>query len=148
MHLRLEPTSGIPLGLQIAGQIRLAVAAGRLAPGARLPSARDLSAELKVNFHTVRKAYGDLERDGILRLERGKGTFVAAGAPPLDPEGLRRIVRSHVERLAEDLAGIRAPRGEIEGLVREELARALGDEGAGNAAGAGTREQEGGGGSS
>src|SRR5262249_11796919 len=106
MHFRLEPNSGVPLGVQIARQLRLAVASGRLQPDERLPAARDLAAELKVNFHTVRKVYADLEREGLFRTERGLGTFVADRVPAFDDGAVRQLVRQHVERLLEDLAGL------------------------------------------
>ena len=126
MRLRIDPTGGVPLGLQIARQIRLAVASGRLKPGDRLPAARDLAAELRVNFHTVRKAYGDLEGEGLLRCEQGRGTFVAEGTGPATRGDLREAVRGHVERLAEDLAGADLDGDLLEDLVLRELRRALG----------------------
>ena len=126
MRLRIDPTGGVPLGVQICRQIRLAVASGRLAPGDRLPAARDLAAELRVNFHTVRKAYGDLETEGLLRCEQGRGTFVADGAGPLTHGDLREVVRRHVERMAEDLAGAAVDPALLEALTGEELRRALG----------------------
>src|SRR5262252_3993080 len=106
MHFNLEPNSGVPLGVQIARQLRLAVASGRLAPGERLPSARDLAEELGVNFHTVRKAYGELEQAGVLRFERGLGTFVAERVSPLAQDEVRGLVRRHLEGLLADLAGL------------------------------------------
>jgi GntR family transcriptional regulator len=123
MHLRLEPASGIPLGVQIARGIRLAVASGRLPPGSRLPSARELAADLQVNFHTVRKAYGDLEREGLLRRERGVGTFVVDETARFDPAELRRLVRAHLYRLAEDLAGVEVNPEALRALVERELVR-------------------------
>ena len=125
MHLRLEPNSGVPLGVQIARQLRLAVASGRLRPDERLPAARDLAEELKVNFHTVRKAYGDLEREGLMRTERGLGTFVARRVPALDDGAVRRLVRQHVERLLEDLAGLGLSPREVGRLVDQELRQLL-----------------------
>jgi len=125
MRLRVDPTDGVPLGVQIARQIRLAVASGRLAPGDRLPAARDLAAELRVNFHTVRKAFADLEAEGLLRCEQGRGTFVAPGAGPLTRGDLRDAVRGHLERLAEDLAGADLDPGAVEEMVVAELRRAL-----------------------
>jgi DNA-binding transcriptional regulator YhcF (GntR family) len=121
MHFRLEPNSGVPLGVQIARQLRLAVASGRLAPGERLPSARDLADELKVNFHTVRKVYGDLEQAGLLRFERGLGTFVCDRPPLPDDDAARGLVRQHVERLLEDLAGLGLSRRTVARLVQQEL---------------------------
>ena len=126
MRLRLDPTDGVPLGLQIVRQIRLALASGRIAPGDRLPAARDLAAELRVNFHTVRKAYADLEAEGLLRCEQGRGTFVAPGAGPLTRGNLRETVRAHVERLVEDLAGADLDADAVEAAVAAELRRALG----------------------
>jgi GntR family transcriptional regulator len=125
MHFNLEPSSGIPLGVQIGRQLRLAITSGRLAPGERLPSARDLAAELKVNFHTVRKAYGDLEQAGLVRQERGLGTFVADRAPRPDEEELRALVRGHVERLLADLAGLGLRADDIVRLVERELSAGL-----------------------
>src|SRR5262245_10251360 len=126
MHLRLEPNCGIPLGTQIAGQLRLAIASRRLAPGERLPSARDLSAQLQVNFHTVRKAYRELEEAGLLRFERGKGTYVVESAPALGARDLRDLVREHLRRLAEDLAGVEVSLEDLEAVCLEELGRLLG----------------------
>jgi GntR family transcriptional regulator len=125
MHFNLEPNSGVPLGVQIAHQLRLAITSGRLAPGERLPSARDLAADLKVNFHTVRKVYSDLEKLTLVRQERGLGTFVASQPPPPDPEEVRALVRQHVERLLADLAGLRLTTDEIVQLVVQELKHGL-----------------------
>jgi GntR family transcriptional regulator len=125
MHLRLEPSSGVPLGVQIARQLRLAVAAGRLQPGERLPAARDLAADLRVNFHTVRKVYGDLEREGLVRTERGLGTFVADRVTALDDGAVRQVVRQHLERLLEDLAGLGLSLRDVGRLVDQELRELL-----------------------
>src|SRR6516165_11193153 len=121
MHFRLEPHSGVPLGVQIARQLRLAVASGRLTAGERLPSARDLAETLKVNFHTVRKVYGDLEQEGLLRFERGLGTFVADRLPPPAEDEVRGLVRRHVETMLEDLAGLGLSRRVVARLVQQEL---------------------------
>jgi GntR family transcriptional regulator len=129
MRLRVDPNSGVPLGVQIARGVRLAIAAGRLAAGDRLPSARELAADLGVNFHTVRKAYGELEAEGLLRVERGRGTTVAPDAKTLRAADLRALVRRHVERLAEDLAGADVDDERLRELVVEELRRALGARG-------------------
>ena len=121
MHLRLEPNSGVPLGTQIVRQLKLAIAKGRLGPGERLPSARDLAAELRVNFHTVRKAFGDLEREGLLETARGRGTFVAERPQRFAAADLRKVVREHVERLLEDLAGADVSAERLAEIVLKEL---------------------------
>lgn len=129
MRLRVDPNSGVPLGVQIARQVRLAIAAGRVAPGERLPSARDLAADLGVNFHTVRKAYRDLEAEGLLRVQRGRGTTVAPAPRPLRRAELRDVVRLHVQHLAEDLAGADVDVDDLRGVVDEEVRHALGGRG-------------------
>ena len=105
VFLRIDPNDPVPLGAQIVRGIRLAVGQGRVAPGERLPSARELAASLQVNFHTVRKAYGELEADGVLEFQRGLGTFVSQTAKRLRASDLQKVVRQHVQRLVEDLAG-------------------------------------------
>ncbi len=122
MFLRLDPSSGIPLGVQIGGGLRLAIATQRLRPGEQLPSARDLAADLRVNFHTVRKAYLELEAEGLLESRRGLGTFVAATSRA-GPAELRRVVRRHVEALLGDLAGGELDHDAVRELWLEEWER-------------------------
>ena len=69
-----------PVYRQIAGQIRSAIEAHRLALGERLPTIRDLSERLGVNRDTVALAYDELARDGLVEATVGRGTFVAGGA--------------------------------------------------------------------
>ena len=80
LDLSVERGTGVPLGAQLAGQIRDAVASGRLSEGDRMPSVRELAASAGVNVNTVRSVYARLEAAGVVRSEHGRGTFVAA--PP------------------------------------------------------------------
>jgi len=92
MLFTINPNDGLPIYRQIMRQVKHAVASGRLAPGDKLPSQRDLASELVVNHLTVKKAYEVLEAEGIIATERGRGTFVAAGVPDdLRARGLRDI---------------------------------------------------------
>tara|TARA_R110002072_G_scaffold162687_3_gene314848 strand:- start:36517 stop:36927 length:411 start_codon:yes stop_codon:yes gene_type:complete len=125
VFLRIEPNDPVPLGVQIVRGIRLAIGQGRVAPGERLPSARELAASLQVNFHTVRKAYGELEADGVLEFQRGRGTFVSSTAKRLRSADLRLVVREHVQRLVEDLAGGDVELDSLAQLVAEELQKAI-----------------------
>lgn len=125
MYIRLDPNNGIPLGLQIVRGIRLAIANGKLAAGEQLPSARDLAAQLQVNFHTVRKAFGELQAEGLLEFQRGRGTFVSSDVQGLGQADVQRIVREHLGRLIEDLAGSGVSHEELRELLRSELDRAL-----------------------
>lgn len=74
--LRVVPSDDRPLYRQIVEQVKGAIAAGRLAPGDRLPTHRDLAAELVIAPLTVKKAYDTLEAEGLIVQSRGRGTFV------------------------------------------------------------------------
>lgn len=80
--LRLEPTSRQPLQKQVYECIREAIAAGRLAPGARMPSTRSLAAQLNVARGTVDAAYGRLAGEGYLLSRGAAGTVVAPDLRP------------------------------------------------------------------
>jgi GntR family phosphonate transport system transcriptional regulator len=68
---------GVALWRQIAERLRRDITGGALAPSARLPTEAELSAQFAVNRHTVRRALEELSRDGLVRVEQGRGTFVA-----------------------------------------------------------------------
>jgi GntR family transcriptional regulator len=81
IHLRLELGSGMPAYAQLMRQVRQAVLRGVLAPGDRLPAAREVVASLAINPNTVLKAYTQLEHEGIAFSRPGLGTFIADTAP-------------------------------------------------------------------
>jgi len=74
----LNPHSGEPLYRQLFEQIRRMVASGQLAPGASLPSIRDVALKHAINPMTVSKVYSMLEAEGVLERNRGKPMTVAA----------------------------------------------------------------------
>ncbi len=80
MLLRTDPSSHEPLYDQIAHSVRDDAAAGRLMPGDRLPSARDVAAALDVNLHTVLRAYQTLRDEGLVEMRRGRGAVLTAHA--------------------------------------------------------------------
>ncbi|HVY16841.1 MAG TPA: phosphonate metabolism transcriptional regulator PhnF [Rhodopila sp.] len=69
--------SGIALWRQIAGRLKEEIATGARPPGSQLPTEALLSARFGVNRHTVRRALEELNRDGLVRVEQGRGSFVA-----------------------------------------------------------------------
>ena len=88
---RSPDTGGQPVYQQIAAQFRTEIEAGRLAPGDRLPTIRELARTLGVNRDTVGLAYDELARAGLIEATVGRGTFVreaeatAAGATSPQP---------------------------------------------------------------
>ncbi|MGB4136367.1 MAG: GntR family transcriptional regulator [Microbacterium sp.] len=83
MLIRIDAESTRPLFEQIAASVRAEVLAGRLRPGDRLPSAREVSEAVDVNVHTVLRAYQELRSEGLVDLRRGRGAVVSASAEPL-----------------------------------------------------------------
>ncbi|MFE4372609.1 GntR family transcriptional regulator [Streptomyces sp. NPDC056835] len=76
MQLVLDLDSEVPIYQQIRDRVVEAIADGVLAPGASLPSTRQLAVDLAINFHTVNKAYDLLRREGIIRVNRKSGAVV------------------------------------------------------------------------
>ena len=105
MLLRTNPSSGVPIYLQLMEQIRHAIATGALRPGEQLPGIRPLAEELVINPNTVAKAYRELEHEGVVELRQGAGAFVTDNAPSKkDAEKLRAAqaaVAVTVEKLRE-----------------------------------------------
>ncbi len=77
MLVNLDPQDARPLYLQIMDEVRRAVGVGTLRAEDPLPSVRELAAELVVNPRTVSQAYQELEREGVIYVRRGQGTFVS-----------------------------------------------------------------------
>ena len=72
----LNKHNKVPLYLQLKDMIKYSISTGGLKHNQRLPTVHGLAQNLQVNFDTVRKAYKDLEREGLVSTERGVGTFV------------------------------------------------------------------------
>ncbi len=73
----LKPQSTVPIYRQLVDQVRRLIASGQLAPGAELPSVRELAQEHTVHPMTISKAYSLLESEGLLERRRGKPMTVA-----------------------------------------------------------------------
>ncbi len=71
----LDKTSKIPLYLQLKDLIKYYISTGVIKDNERLPGVIGLSKELGINFETVRNAYKELEKEGLISMKRGKGTF-------------------------------------------------------------------------
>lgn len=114
MLFRPNPSSGLPVYLQLIEQVKHAIDVGALRPGDQLPGIRRVAEDLVINPNTVAKAYRDLEHDGVIELRQGAGAFVAesgrASRVPQVTAG-RGVVQAAIERLAAS------------GLTRDEMRR-------------------------
>ena len=101
--LKPNPSSGVPIYLQLMEQVKHAIETGALKPGEQLPSIRPLAEELVINPNTVAKAYRELEHEGVLELRQGAGAFVSDKAPSQqDAERLKAaqaLVAQGIQRL-------------------------------------------------
>ncbi len=88
-----------PLYLQVIEQVKRRVAVGDLPPGTELPSIRELAAGLKVSVITVKRAYLELEREGVIATRQGKGSVVAE-KPGLQSSIQESELRDHLKQAA------------------------------------------------
>jgi len=72
----LEFNNNIPIYLQVIEKIKQDIVSGKLKPGEKMPSSRDYSNELGINFNTVARVYRELENEEIVFTKRGLGTFI------------------------------------------------------------------------
>jgi len=100
----LDRGAGLALWRQIAAAIEGAITQGRHAPGERLPTEAELAARYGVNRHTLRRAMEALEARGLVRVEQGRGSFVAEDV--LDyPLGPRTRFSEIIQRQGREPAG-------------------------------------------
>jgi DNA-binding transcriptional regulator YhcF (GntR family) len=103
MILRPNPSTGVPIYLQLMEQVKHAIETGALRPGEQLPGIRPLAEELVINPNTVAKAYRELQHEGVIELRHGAGAFVSRNAPAKKATDTLRagqaIVAAAVERL-------------------------------------------------
>jgi DNA-binding transcriptional regulator YhcF (GntR family) len=108
LDLTVDRESELPLGAQLAGRIRTGLHDGRLGPGDRLPSVRELAEAAGVHVNTVRAVYARLESEGLVRSEHGRGTFVS-GMPGGDDASTRRELRRQIAELEGRLVRLPPP---------------------------------------
>ncbi|MBI3886231.1 MAG: GntR family transcriptional regulator [Opitutae bacterium] len=104
--LVINPHNGVPAYRQLMDQIKFQIATGVLPAGTELASTRALSAELTLNPMTISKAYGLLERDGVLERRRGQTLVVRArpaGAAATDKHAHLREHLAHAATMAGQL---------------------------------------------
>lgn len=82
--IRIEP-SGVPIYVQIRDQVLSAIGAGAVHPGERMPTMRQVAVALRIDLNTVRHAYDELARAGVITVLPARGTFVAERPPPPEP---------------------------------------------------------------
>lgn len=94
MNIIITNNSGQPIYDQIASQIKALIISGGLKEGEMLPSMRLLAKELRISVITTKRAYEELEREGFIISQTGKGSFVAGK----NMELLREVQLQNIEQ--------------------------------------------------
>lgn len=121
MRFDVETTSATPIYAQLIAQVKCAIAAGVLQPGEALPSLRELAAQLRVNPLTVARAYRELEQQGVINTEHGRGSYVSAGAAGQSETYRREALAAAMDRLLAEVSGLDASPEELLALLAERL---------------------------
>ncbi len=124
MELRIEPSSTVPIYLQIISSIKHQVATGRLKPGEQLPTVRMLATDLRINPNTVARAYDILDTEGVITTQRGRGTYVREHP---DDAHLTRVRKDQLKAMMDNVVNnalsLGYPAEEIKETFEVELAR-------------------------
>jgi GntR family transcriptional regulator len=116
--LLLSQTDKRPMYLQIMEQIKQRIGVGDWAEGQPIPSIRQLAVDLQVSVITVKRAYYELEREGIIVTRHGKGSFVAT-TPGLGARLREQELQQHLVQAARIAAQLGMPPEELEDRLRD-----------------------------
>ena len=126
MKLYIDQDSRVPIYVQIEDSIHSLIAAGQLQPGEQLPTIRELAAQIRVNLNTVGRAYLELDREGVISTQRGKGTFVT-GVPDVEQIERKRqkLLHSIINSAMEEAQNLGYTATEIKKAFQEEIKTSL-----------------------
>ena len=123
MLLRPNPSSGVPIYLQLMEQVKHSIETGALRPGEQLPGIRPLAEELVINPNTVAKAYRELEHEGVIELRHGAGAFVSSNGRAKKTTDTLRAGQTLVDATVERLRSRNVSDEEIRRLFEAALAK-------------------------
>jgi len=117
-----NPSSGVPIYVQLKEQIRHAIETGGLAAGDQLPAIRSLAETLVINPNTVIKVYRELEQEGVLEIRHGLGAFVSSRRRSRSKAEEMRDAQHLVREFVDALKKQGLEEGEIRRLFEAEIA--------------------------
>lgn len=126
MNILISNTSDKPLYQQIKEQIKDAILREELSEGELLPSIRSFANDIHVSVLTIRRVYDELEADGFVTSQAGKGTFVSAGNLELLMDSKRRLVEEKLQEAIENAKLFNISKKELS--VMMEILYEMGDE--------------------
>ena len=123
MWFRVDPRLPTPVYQQIVDGIKEAVAKGVLPPGERLPSVREMAALMTLNHNTVAKAYQELERERVIEVLRGRGTFVSEPSPVPDRQAKLKKMADTIRQLLVQAHYLQVDDQDLLKMVQDELSQ-------------------------
>ena len=111
--------SDLPIYAQIVEQFRQSIVSGKLSPGQRLESVRDLSMEAGVNPNTMQRALQELEREGLVYTQRTSGRFVSEDTAVIE-RGKKAMAMEKIREFLSAMNSLGYSREEILSLLSEE----------------------------
>lgn len=122
LDIQVEYHSGIPVYKQIISAIEAAIALGQLADGDKLPSIRELSAQLGINPNTTAKVYRELELKGLIESRAGSGSFVLFQETlTLSATEKRNLVSSLFGNLLQEAKKLHISEQEVLAYLKKEI---------------------------
>ena len=118
MELIIRNVNNQPIYDQIYGQIKAQILAGQLRAGEALPSIRALAKDLKISVITTKRAYDELEAEGLIDTVAGKGCFVAEKNLDLIREQQLRELEGHLSAAASLAKTCGLSRGQLHEMLR------------------------------
>lgn len=118
MDIIIRNSGGVPIYDQITRQMKGLILRGELKEGEALPSMRLLAKELRISVITTKRAYEELERDGFICTQAGKGSFVAAQDAELARESNLREIEEHLQAAVELSRQIELPAEELQHILQ------------------------------
>jgi len=115
----IDQRSSTPIYQQLVQEIKEHILRGLLQPGDKLPSVRELSAQLTINPNTIQKAYQELERQKVTETLRGRGTFVSSNYKPDRDEEKMQLITEELKKIIVEAHYLGLNEEKIVAVVKE-----------------------------
>ena len=123
--IEIDAKSGVPVYIQLKEGLKLLILKGIYAQGAKLPTVRQMAVELRINSNTVARSYSELEREGIISTQQGRGTFVCTIPTGMENNEKEKELDKLLEKFITDTLSL----GFNEEYVLEKLANKIKEKG-------------------
>lgn len=110
----------IPIYLQIKQHLYRQIVTGKLSPGKKIPSVRELAVQLTVNVNTVQRALQQMNSEGILYTKRGEGNFVTEDTEMLE-ETKKMLINEELDKFVHSMNSLGVKNDQINAVLTKYL---------------------------